>query len=335
MEKNKFNLNRRDFVKNLTISGIALSIGCSKNPASSNLHPNYPNGNTSSSTTKIALVKTQDRKQGTAKLLQLLEFSSVQDKRVILKPNFNTADPPPASTHNDTLSQIVTELKNRGAAKITLAERSFQRFDSVISQKGINNFANDLGFKIQNLENSTKTKFKRSDLHWNDGFYFPDIIKNAEFLISTCCLKTHHSGPFTMSLKSSVGMIPATHMDELHNSSNMKNMIAEINLAYKPQLIIMDGILTFIDGGPSLGTLKNGDVMIAGTDRVAIDAVGVAILKELNSPAITGKIFYHQQIKRAADLEIGIQDPSKIEFITDDETSRKYAEKLKMILAEG
>jgi len=75
----------------------------------------------------------------------------------------------------------------------------------------------------------------------------------------------------------------------------------------------------------------------SGTDRVAVDAVGVAVLKELGSnDAIMGrKIFEQEQIKRAAELGLGISSPRQVELTASDETSRLYADTLKTILAEG
>jgi uncharacterized protein (DUF362 family) len=112
-------------------------------------------------------------------------------------------------------------------------------------------------------------------------------------------------------------------------------MIAEINLAYKPKLIIMDGVKTFIAGGPSHGTVKDGNVIVAGTNRIAIDAVGTAILKDLGSTRVSGKIFELEQIKRAVELNLGIKTPDQIEFITSDDTSREYAKRLTDILLQG
>jgi uncharacterized protein (DUF362 family) len=48
-------------------------------------------------------------------------------------------------------------------------------------------------------------------------------------------------------------------------------------------LIVLDGIEAFTDQGTMIGTRKRADVILAGTDRVAIDAVGVALLKSLGS----------------------------------------------------
>ncbi len=67
----------------------------------------------------------------------------------------------------------------------------------------------------------------------------------------------------------------------------MRRMIAVINHAYTPSLVLLDGIEAFADGGPGRGTRKQADVIIADTDRIAIDAVGVAVLKELGSNEAT------------------------------------------------
>jgi uncharacterized protein (DUF362 family) len=97
----------------------------------------------------------------------------------------------------------------------------------------------------------------------------------------------------------------------------------------------MDGVETFVSGGPSTGQAKAGEVMVAGTDRIAVDAVGVAILKKLGSTVVPGKVFTQDQIRRAVDLDLGIKSPEQIEFVTPDEPSRQYAESLKPYLFEG
>jgi uncharacterized protein (DUF362 family) len=111
-------------------------------------------------------------------------------------------------------------------------------------------------------------------------------------------------------------------------------MIAEINQAYNPSLILLDGIEAFVDGGPDHGTKKRADVILAGTDRIAIDAVGLSILKNLgsNKDIMKRKIFKQDQIERAVELGLGVSGPKEIEIITGDEDSRRYAGKLTEIL---
>ena len=56
----------------------------------------------------------------------------------------------------------------------------------------------------------------------------------------------------------------------MHRSSDMRRMIAELNGGYSPQLIVLNGIDAFVDGGPSEGELKKADVVIAGPGQIEI-----------------------------------------------------------------
>jgi uncharacterized protein (DUF362 family) len=334
MKENKNSImDRRQFIKN---AAVGLSFLSSFGLGSLM-------GKESQKITKIALVKTNDRAKGVQEALRILDFAPVKNKRVFIKPNFNSADPPPASTHNDTLSQLIREIRDRGASEITVGERSGPpETKKVLEDKGIFELAKKLNFKMVNFEelpDKDWVLFNPKGNHWKNGFYLPRPAVEAEYLVSLCCLKTHqYGGVFTMSLKLSVGLTPKKLMRELHSSKlHMRKMIAEINQPLTPKLLVMDGMEAFVDGGPMKGTVKKANVIVAGCDRVAMDAVGVAILKELgsNENIMGRKIFEQEQIKRAAELGLGISKPEQIEFITADKTSADYAQKLKTILAKG
>src|SRR5512143_820593 len=111
-----------------------------------------------------------------------------------------------------------------------------------------------------------------------------------------------------MSLKLSVGLTPKPIRRSMHGSPDMRRMIAELNTGYKPDLIVLDGVAAFTDGGPSSGTLVPANVIIAGNDRVAVDAVGVAMLKSLgsNDAIMSRGIFQQEQIARAVELKLGV-----------------------------
>ena len=294
--------------------------------------------------TVVALVKTTDRTQGVKDVLTLLAPASPKGKSVVIKPNFNTQDPTPGSTHNDTLRQIILEMKALGASRITIGERSGPpQTKKVMEEKGILAMAEELGFEIVNFEELGPDGWKHFNppgIHWQNGFDIARVIAEAEYLISTCCLKTHgFGGVFSMSLKLSVGTTPKSLMRELHGArtTHMRRMIAELSLGYKPQLIIMDGVEVFTDGGPGTGKKAEAGVFVGGTDRVAVDAVGVAILKLLgsNDAIMNTKVFDQEQIQRAAELGIGVDGPDKIEIAASDAAGRELAGKVRAILDRG
>jgi uncharacterized protein (DUF362 family) len=292
--------------------------------------------------TIIALVKTSDRASGIPAAIRLLNHNPVHGKNVLLKPNFNTADAFPGSTHNDTLKQLILHLKAMGASTITVGDRSGPAdTNKVMREKGVDSLCRDLGVQLMNFDDLPPGGWKRlrpEQSHWRNGFDVALPVLDAECVVATCCLKTHGYGAvFTMSLKLSVGTVHKRDMSELHTSLlSMRKMIAEINCAYTPALILLDGIEAFTDRGPMTGTRKQANVLLAGTDRIAIDAVGLAVLKELGSnSAIMGKsIFEQEQIARAVELGLGITRPEEIELVTGDESSASYAARLLEILRE-
>ena len=289
--------------------------------------------------TKVAVISTNDRVYGVNKSFELLGINSVKDKKVVFKPNFNTADPPPASTHMDTFRQMLVKIKEMGAESITVAERCGPaNTEETFREKGLYELADEFNLEIVNLSTIPAEEWVMKNPegnHWKDGFLFAKVYDEAESVIETCCLKTHqYGGHFTLSLKNATALVPRDgyeYMRELHSSAHQRKMIAEINAAYKWDIIIMDGVLSFVDGGPMEGTRKDANVFVAGTDKIAIDAVGVALLRMLGTtPEVSkGPIFEQEQIARAVELGIGISSFEEIEFMTDSLASEDLVEKIR------
>ena len=324
-------ISRRDFLKYSAAAGGALLF---------DLHGGLIMANTKS---QVAFLSTEDRKSGVALSIKALGINPVKNKDVLIKPNFNTADPAPGSTHNDTLVALVEEVWKMGAKSVSLGERSYPLTRSVMEHKGILPLMKERDVKVidfDNLDQNDWVKVKLKESHWQDGFRVARPILEAECLVSTCCLKTHqYGGVFTMSLKLHVGVVPTgrhgyNYMRELHQSPDQRKLIAEINAAFKPDLIVLDGIDAFVDGGPMDGKRAQGNVFLASADRVAIDAVGLAILQSLgsNDQIMNTKIFKQEQIARAAEIGLGATSPSEIEVVAANRESRKYRDRVVELL---
>jgi uncharacterized protein (DUF362 family) len=327
-------LNRRDFIKYSGVAGGAFMMGME--------------GGIAMVKTKspVALVKTDNRKHGVNESLKALKINPVKGKHVLIKPNFNTADITPGSTHNDTLVALVERIWEMGAKSISLGERSYPVTHEVMEEKGVLPIMDKLDVKVINFDDLKEKDwvlFQPKKSHWKNGFRIARPILDAECLVSTCCLKTHQfGGIFTLSLKLHVGVVPTSrhgydYMRELHSSPHQRKMIAEINEPFQPALIVLDGVDAFVDGGPATGKHAKGEVFLASADRVAIDATGVAILKFLgsNDSIMKTKIFEQEQIARAVELGLGSSSPSEIEVIPADEKSQEYRDRIMEILRKG
>jgi uncharacterized protein (DUF362 family) len=373
-------MNRREFCRKLALAGGAALLGptitgCARQiatpipatavppptdapptdlpptPVEQTLPSPSPNPTATLEVAQVAFVRTRDRADGVRRALALLGFDQpganpMRGNDVLIKANFNSADPVPASTHLDVLRTLATESQNLGARAMTLGERSgMGDTGRVLQSMGIMDLARDFGIDVIQYDDYSDAQFATvndSDFHWAQGFAVPRILLESGCVVQTCCLKTHRfGGHFTMSLKNSVGLAQSVsgagyrYMDELHNSPHQRSMIAEINTAYDPALIVMDGVDVFVNGGPDVGTLAEGNIVLAGTDRIAIDAIGVALLRMLGTtPEVSaGRVFEQEQIARAVELGLGIESPQQIAFVTDDTDSAAYADQIRAYLS--
>lgn len=296
--------------------------------------------------TRVCLAHSGDRSRGVGQALQALATGTVKNRHVLIKPNFNTADPAPGSTHNDTLVALVDEIWKMGARSVTVGERSYPPTASVMKDKGIVALLAARDVRILDFDTLSENdwvKVDAADSHWRNGFRVARPILEAECLVSTGCLKTHQfGGVFTMSLKLHVGVVPTTrngydYMAELHGSPFQQELIAELNAPFSPDLVVLDGVEAFVDGGPATGKRVRGEVILAATDRVAADAVGLAVLKHLGSNAAVMErpIFAQKQIARAVALGLGATSPEAIDLVAADPSSQDYRDKVAAILAEG
>jgi uncharacterized protein (DUF362 family) len=290
------------------------------------------------SKSSVYVLKTTDRDTGIARLLERFLISDLKGLTVAIKANFNSADPYPASTHPDTLSNIVRMLKANGVDSITVAERSGMGETAVVLRTlGVADMAKREGFGLIDLDEvgdmaCWDRQGNIEGYHWKNGYLFPKTFSEADAIVTTCCLKTHRfGGHITMSLKDSVGMVAAVdpesgynYMQELHSSPYQRQMIAEINTSYEPVFVVMDAIKGFSHGGPEKGTLIEPGLLLAGADRVALDACGVAILRMYGTtPEVAkGGIFGLEQIARAAEIDVGISRPDQVEVIPLNDEAR-------------
>jgi len=292
---------------------------------------------------KVAVILDRDRSSATRKVVQLIGVPDVSGKTVLIKPNFNSADPPPGSTHIDTLRTMVEIIKAKNPSRIIVGDRSGVAVTrTVFKEKGILDLADELGFEHLIFDEMPADQWVKVDVpgsHWRNGFYFAKPVMDAGAVITLCCLKTHHyGGHFTMSLKVTTGMVHQKNMIELHSSLlKQRKMIAEMNYSYRPSLIVMDGVEAFYKGGPMTGARWDAGLTFASTDRVALDAVGVAALKMHGSTGhIENKrIFEQDQIARAAELGLGAADASRIEIVPADDRSKEVADRIIEVLSKG
>lgn len=228
--------------------------------------------------------------------------------KVLLKPNFNTADPFPASTDPAFLKAVVELVYQAGAGEVIIGESSTisLRTRSVLEKLGIFDFEKELSPapKILVFEEGEWVNKKIHQGKCLKSVSVPEVLNTVDKLILLPCLKTHSMGQFTGSLKISVGFMKPIERLRLH-ASHLSEKIAELNEIINPDLIIMDARKCFITKGPSDGRVAEPGVVMASQSRMAIDIEGIKIIQGYDGNSIAGidpeDIL---QIKRAREMGI-------------------------------
>jgi uncharacterized protein (DUF362 family) len=259
---------------------------------------------------KIEANKSTSLKKSIKKAIDLIggfeKFIKIGDV-VFLKPNFNTADPFPASTDLEFLKIVVELVYDYGAKLVVVGDSCtyYQNTRKVMEKLGI--------FGLQNMEQSPKV-YVFEERNWikkeikNGKFLkkvsIPQVLDEVDKLILLPCLKTHFAAQYSGALKLSVGFMKPIERVRLH-LKNIQEKIAELNLVIHPNLIIMDARKCFINKGPTKGELREPGLILASTNRVAIDIEGIKIIQSYKGNSLRDIDPWElPQIKRAREIGI-------------------------------
>lgn len=318
--------SRREFLKMASLLGTAVFLG--------NFFPLKQRAKTSAVLVGIARGDSiADSVRRAINLAGGLDFIK-SGESVLIKPNVNSDDPHPGTTNPEVVFEVVNMVREKGAKRIIVADRSNPWWDTLKAMKkvGIYETAVKGGAEVVVFSKGDYVKVNpENSYHWPNGFRIPKLVKQVDHIISLPVAKTHIIADFTMGIKNWVGLIPPSDRKHLHlkKKDYFASMLSEIHLARKPSFLVMDATKVFVSGGPSHGDIARPGLVMATSDLVANDVTGLALLKTLGTiEEIQKKSVWDQpQIKRAVELGLGINSPSEIIFktygIPEEEKIRK------------
>lgn len=204
-------------------------------------------------------------------------------QKVLIKPNVNSDDPAPGTTHPEALMKMTRLVKAKGAYVI-VGDRSNPQWKTLTAMKatGMYNAAKDAGAdEIVGFEDEEWIRVTPEKAgNWPNGFRIPKRLQEIDHIISLPVLHTHSITSHSLAIKNLVGLIHPTDRMLFHASAKREEMIAEISLAIKPSLTVIDGTKAFIEGGPSKGKVAETKVYLASKDVLTADIYGVSLLKK-------------------------------------------------------
>ncbi|MBI5488748.1 MAG: DUF362 domain-containing protein [Deltaproteobacteria bacterium] len=270
-------------------------------------------------------------------------------QKVMLKPNMTGPIPPPDTTSCAVLAELIRQCNAAGAGEVIVAERTFgplhtvDVFDWPLCDEGsrsMREVVEEAGAVFRPLDDEPWDEVSPAGaVDFDEPILVPRILTEVDHLINVPALKTHNIAVFTMSLKNFFGLVhPDTRNGIVHGDprnaddpAREKRMFAQMNLCFHPVLNVMDGILARTTGGPMPpGDVAETNMILLSKDRVALDAVGLAVLRHVGTEFnIESRPVWEQiQLAEAVRVGIGVGGPDEVELVGEgiDELAEIEAE---------
>jgi len=244
---------------------------------------------------------------------------------ILLKPNYNTADPYPGSSDPEFIKAVIGMLYEAGAGKVILGERTaFLHSRRVLEQAGIVKVAEEAGAEVRVFGKDglhaifDRKSWRRIKVPGGQFLRKVSLAKEAleiEKIVYMPLIKTHHAADFTGSIKLAMGFVKPFFDQITFHARHLREKLAELSLMVKPDLIIMDARRVFITGGPAKGEMREPNLILASGDQVAIDVEGVKIIQNYPGNSLEGKnVWDLVQIKHTVELGLGPRSEEEYEI---------------------
>lgn len=235
---------------------------------------------------------------------------------VLLKPAVNSGNPYPATTDPETVHAVAQLIQQAGGRPFVADRTMFLRSThSAFRKTRILDAARALRIPCLALDGEEAVALSHPlALGWGGTLRIYRSAAEADHLVNLCTPRTHRLGDFTMAMKNLVGVVDGSARLGMHLGSGFKDRLAEISLVARPSLVVMDGRKGFADGGPDQGDVCRPGFLAAGTDPLAVDAVGLAFLRlaGANERISTGSIWSLPVMRRAAQIGVGASSAERI-----------------------
>jgi uncharacterized protein (DUF362 family) len=258
--------------------------------------------------------------QKAVELLGGFDKSLKPQDRVLLKPNFNSDDPPPGSTALDFLAAVIDLLREHGYTRISVGDSSGRPWvptEKTFEKSGLSLKMAEMKIPLLDFDKSQYLDVPISG-EYLDLIAYPRELEDFDKIVYLPVMKTHFLAGFSMSLKLTVGLIHLADRTILHGDNNMfvSQRVAELNIPIKPDLIIMDGRISFVSGGPAIGLAVHPGVILASGDQVALDVQGVRLLQNYAAVNhLTRDAWDLPQINTAVKHGLGIKNEDELLLI--------------------
>jgi uncharacterized protein (DUF362 family) len=231
-------------------------------------------------------------------------------ERVVLKPNMSFANPPEraSTTHPLVVTTVAQACMDAGAERVVVLDYPLQKTELCLQRSGIQDACKSIrGVYVLGLD---ERKFFR-EIKVPQGKVLDRLevmkeVLDSHVLINLPQAKSHSTTGVSLGIKNLMGLI--WNRWSFHVWHNINYALADLVAAIRPHLTILDATRALVSGGPGgPGDVLKPNLIIAGTDPVAVDSYGVTIApwygQQFKGRQVEHLLVAHQRGVGRIDLE--------------------------------
>ena len=207
--------------------------------------------------------------------------------RVLVKPNLVKPIESGTGVITDCrVTEAVAKLAlEEKPARVVIGEGSAYGYDvtgaradtlEAFKRSGTDAVAERLGVDLVDLNRDEVVEVEVPGCYVMDTVKIAKTAYESDVIISLPVMKTHRRTIVTLSLKNMKGVMPSREKKKTHRLG-LERAIIDLNTVVKPDFTVVDGLVGL--GGLWTGEdAENLDLILAGQDPVAVDAVGAKVM---------------------------------------------------------
>ena len=240
----------------------------------------------------VAIVRGQEVGQMVAEAMELLGGPGrfVKDgQKVTLKPNcvyqpevrpeWQPSQPtrirPAFTTHVELVEALVQQLQKAAKCSVTMAEGTPESASRMFDYLGYREMAKRNGVQLVDVDESPRQAVSLVDGLASGTYDLPAATQNCDVFMDLPVLKNHHVCGVSAGMKSLFGLLRPPKQD-FHKKLN--GVLCDLVKATHPALTLVDALYGMEGQGPLEGRPVKMDLVVAGTDIVAVDVVRTALM---------------------------------------------------------
>ena len=241
---------------------------------------------------KVYIEKNDNAYSGIINLLKKIELPDLSKKKILIKPNLGrlVESGTGVITNTEAIEGMIDFFQNHNCKNLFIGDSPIigLKIADIYQKTGIRKLAEKKNVTLLDFDHD-----KPATIGIPAGIAINNLkvynkLREFEFLVSFPVIKTHMHTTVSLSLKNLKGCLWRNEKVRLHQLTECGNpeilhkpldmAIADMSLAIRPDLAIIDGSIALEGLGPAAGSPKKTGVFIGSCNYLFADAVAARLM---------------------------------------------------------